>query len=455
MSFTVYYSDPEVTSKAGFAKVANLPCIFDSRPGYHRLASAYLIDRGLGYWNPSTRGQAPALAPSDQTIKNYAQWLANFLEWAEVRNIDLKTCTYVDHVHGRYQKEMEKGTWSRDGRALKDGTVNPRVQQACDYLMWMSDKGHRPSFHIPTHTATIYAGTATSSIGHRAITVEVRDGKARKNKRALRLPSDAEVKEWLEKVYHLAGYAKGLMCELVLLSALRRSEAAGFRVDTLPEERAAWHLNDPSAPRANQRVRLEIKFGTKGPDYGYDHGDKIGPKRQIWIPLELAERIHAYRQKTRNVALKKWVKSAPTLTEQRRRIDDAVHLFLDEDTGERITGKALYNAWTAVELPYAGWSPHLGRDYWACSILWKEVTRHEEIKKLFETGSEIAQALLESTAMSIIRLQIQPQLGHANASTSMIYLEWICNMFGVNLSIDLDRGDENELPVHPTIEVNQ
>lgn len=442
MSFKAYYSDPEITSKAGFAKVANLPCIFDNRPGYHRMASAYLIDRGLGYWNPATRGTlSRTIPPSDQTILNYAHWLANFLEWSSVRGIDLKSCNYVEHVHGRYQKEMEEGKWSRDGRALKAGTVNPRVQQACDYLTWLCDKGHRPPFHIPTHTSTAHRGTATSSVGHRGVDVEVREGKARKNKKSLRIPTDSEVQVWLEKIYKREGFTRGLMCELILLTALRRTEAACFRIDTLDEDPSKWHRNDPLAPRSRQRVRVQIKYGAKGPCYGYNHGNKIGPERSIWVPLDLAERIHAYRQKTRNAALKKWVMSTASKVEQRQRIKDAVHLFLDENTGERIDGKSLYRSWTSVELPYKGWSPHLGRDWWACTTLWEEMKKHEHLRRM---GVDVAQALLESTAMSIIRLQIQPQLGHAHDSTSMIYLEWICSLFGSNLSIDLDRGDEDE-----------
>lgn len=443
MSFTVYYSDPDVTSQAGFAKVATLPCIFDDRPGYHRLASAYLIDRGLGIWNPATRGTpSPEIPPTDQTIKNYAHWLANFLEWASVRGIDLTSCNYADHVHGRYQKEMEEGTWSRDGRPLKSGTVNPRVQQACDYLTWLCDKGFRPLFHIPTHTSTVHTGSATNSIGHRTIKVEVREGKAKKDKKSLRMPTDDEIKIWLEKVYKYEGFTRGLMCELIVLTALRRTEAACFRVNTLDEDPSKWHRNDPLAPRSSQRVQVEIKFGAKGACFGYDHGDKIGPQRNIWMPLDLAERIHTYRKKTRNTALKKWVMSAPNNSARQQRIKNAVHLFLDEDTGERIDAASLYRSWTGVELPYKGWSPHLGRDWWACSTLWEEMKKHENIRDM---GVNLPHALLESTAMSIIRLQIQPQLGHANDSTSMIYLEWITRMFGSNLSIDLDRGDEAEL----------
>ncbi|RQZ76985.1 site-specific integrase [Burkholderia cepacia] len=441
MNYTVYFSDSGITTKAGFGKVAHLPCIFDSRPGYHRLGSRYLIDRGLGVWTPKNRGMAvEAVAPSDQTILNYAHWLANFLEWAELRGIDLFTCTYAEHVQGRYQTEMLDGIWSRDAVGLKPSTINLRVQQACDFLTWMSDKGLRSPFHIATETVRVKSRSATSSVGHRSKEIEVRKGKVRQNKRRLRMPTDAQLDAWLGRVYGKAGDTKGLMCETILLTAMRREEVACWRVDTLPPEKKDWHINNPAAPRNQQQVQISIKFGTKGPGYGYDHGDKIGPVRSIWIPLELAERLDEYRRKHRNSALRKWVKSVPA-SEQRRRINEVVHLFLDEQTGARITSKHLYQAWTSAELPFEGWSPHLGRDWWACSVLWRELKKHEHLLSL---GVETATALLESTAMSIIRLQIQPQLGHAHDSTTMIYLQWVTDMLSVGLSVRYEAEHDNK-----------
>ncbi len=52
--------------------------------------------------------------------------------------------------------------------------------------------------------------------------------------------------------------------------------------------------------------------------------------------------------------------------------------------------------------------------------------------------------------MSVIRLQIQPQLGHAHDSTTMIYLRWVMDMLGVPVSLSTEdestdeRGQESE-----------
>ena len=442
MPYTVYFSDPHQTTAAGFGKVAWLPCIFDSRPGYHRLASRYLIDRGLGVWDPVTHGKRAKFAPNRQSMSNYADWLVNFLEWADTRDINIESCDYATHVHGRYQSEMLQGIWSRDGEPLSAQTVNLRVQQACDFLSWMAQKGYRTTFEVPVDVVTVKTGGSSSAISHTGMEVMVRKGKVRKNKRRLRMPNDNQVRSWLDRVYARCGETKGLMCETVLLTAMRREEVACFRVDTLPENPSEWHMSNPEAPRAEQRVLVAIKYGTKGPTYGTSHGDKIGPERSIWIPLEFAERLHQYRGSARVKALRAYVNGAKNLAQKRERIANSVHLFLDDQSGVRINAKALYDAWTCVELPYLGWSPHLGRDWWACSVLWRELKKHERLAAM--GTSEISAALLESSAMSIIRLQIQPQLGHARDSTTMIYLQWVADMLGVNIAVQYDEEINKE-----------
>jgi len=370
-------------------------------------------------------------------------WLCNFLEWADKRGVDLLTCEYVEHINGRYQTEMLQGIWSYSGKGLSPRTVNNRVSQACEYLTWLQDKNIRGPFSIPTRVTRVAGRSATSAVGHHSRTVLSRIGKVRERKRRLRMPKEADVGVWLKSVYAKFGLAFGLMAELVLKTALRRQEVACWRVDTLPKNIADWVIANPDAPHSQQAVLVTIKYGCKGRMYGTDHGDKIGPEGIIRVPLELAQRLHHYLLSTRNTALKKWVKAGRSATEQRERLSDAVHLFMREDSGERITSKMFYNAWTGVELPFKGWCPHLGRDWWACSTLHRELEKHEH---LIHSGLDVAHALLESASMSVIRLQIMPQLRHAQENTCLTYLQWIADTLGFNLSIEyqesLDDGDE-------------
>lgn len=431
MSFTVYYSDPAETTRRGFGKVARIPCIFDSCPKYHRLGSRYLIDRGIGKWAPEKRSVTVRTStPSEQSIRNYAHWLANFLEWAEIRGLDLTTCTYREHIQSRYQTEMLKGFWSRDGLPLSPRTINARVQQACEFLTWMADKGLRSKFDIAYNSTKLKLGSAYSSVGHLEKTTQSRKGKLRENKRRLRMPTNPEILIWLGEVVNRFGTTKALMCETVLLTAMRREEVSCLRLDTLPEDPREWHISNPDAPLEEQRLLVTIRFGAKGQNYGIQNGDKIGPERTIMLPYTLAAKLHNYRQTLRNKSLRTFISLAKSTKEKRIRIEESVHLFLNEKNGARIKSKDLYNAWTGVKLPFKGWSPHLGRDWWSCSTLWAELKRHES---LISEGSQVASALLESTAMSIIRFRIQPQLGHAHDTTSMIYLQWAVDLFGASL----------------------
>lgn len=442
MSYKVCYSDRDVTTKAGFGKVAHLPFLMDNRPGYHRLGSRYLIDRGLGYWNPATRGRGPrAGKPTKKTIRNYAYWLANFLEWVEARCLTVERCDYADHVQDGYQLDMLEGRWSANGRPLEPSTVNARVQQACDFLTWLGDKGGRTPFEVPTETVEIKVGSARSSVGHRTMEVTRRVGKVRQNKRKLRMPSHAQVREWLADVKTRHGEMFALVCESILLTALRIEETVALRMDTLPDEPSEWHVTNADAPEDKQEVLVDIKFGAKGPDYAEDHGDKTGPERTILVPLTLAKKWHAYRNRYRNDALKKLVDGAATPKEKKERIAGAVHLFLHEGTGKRLTADNVYRAWTQAKQPYKGWSPHLGRDWWACSTLLGEMEKLEHLKTM---GPGVAAQLIEATAVSVIRLRIQPQLGHTSESTTLIYLQWVMDYFGVPLSIHYDDAFEDD-----------
>ena len=131
---------------------------------------------------------------------------------------------------------------------------------------------------------------------------------------------------------------------------------------------------------------------------------------------------------------------------RRARADDSVHLFLRDSDGVRFEGFELYDAWTGVELPMKGWSPHKGRHWWACSILWRELKKYENIGPL---SNETAAALIENSALSIIRLQIQPQLGHAGTDTTMIYLRWVMDMLSRPLSLDEDTDKAMEVRWQP------
>src|SRR5207245_8245451 len=120
-------------------------------------------------------------------------------------------------------------------------------------------------------------------------------------------------------------------------------------------------------------VVIDIEKGTKGREFYIDEfGDKVGPQGTIHMPLWLANRIHAYRHKERLLALKHVTRGVRDLAKVRHLIDQCVHLYLHPATGKRYNGDQIYQLWTKVEGP-EHWSPHLGRDWWACQYLWQKM----------------------------------------------------------------------------------
>ncbi len=438
MGFTVNYSDPELTAKAGFGRVSTLPFLMNHKSRYHDLGSEYLIDRGLGYWNPKTAFQGPRRQrPTPISVHNYATWLANFLFWTECRRKSIFNMDYWDDVHSGYQVEMQSGKWSVKNSPLKPGTFNQRVDVACDFLRWLSAKGLRSDFVVPTETRSSRDSSATSSVSYNSKEVEVRQGKVPVTKQNLVMPTVHQVRVWLESVGARWGLARQLACETILLTALRESEVAGLRVDSLPENRRDWLISNPDAPTDKQEVICQVAYGTKGKHYGWDHGDKVGPSGTIRIPLKLALKWQEYRQKYRHKSLALWVAKATNLKERRRRIDASVHLFLCEKTGKRITQDKIYRAWKNKKqsLPFEQWRPHLGRDWWACMTLLQEVSKLEVIKKL---GAHASVQMVRDVSLQIIDLRIRPQLRHTSKHAVETYLVWVSSQFASPIEIEYD-----------------
>ena len=433
--FRVIYVPPLFLEEMGFGRVARFPFIMDERPGYHRLANQFLIDRGLGIWNPRHRGKEDVLLqPSAVSLKNFADWLANFLEWCHCRAKDPLKADYKIDLIQHYQGEMIKGIWSRDNIGLKPKTINARVAVATDYLTWAADKGLREPFHTPKVIKTYVANNPSSSVGHLAKSVEGRKGKVREEKRRLGFPVEREIAAWLDRLFDRSP-TEGLIAETVLETAVRRAEVAAWRVDTLPLDPREWRIANPDKPVEHQAVLVEIVFNTKGREYGQDHGDKIGPRGTIRVPMPLALKLHDYREKVRSKALMLATRKAKTRTEAEKIRRESVHLFLNPRNGERYTGASIYEFWRSVERP-RGWSPHLARDFWACSVLWLHIQEHKALLEhaLKINVNETILKTLQLQAESCIQLTIQPQLRHASQETTMIYLNWLSDRLGINMN---------------------
>ena len=450
--FKLVFPDPRGLNEAGFGKVAHVPVIFDSEPGYARLPSRFLIDRALGAWDPSFRGAKPnPRPPSRVSMKNFGYWLCNALEWAEVRGIDLVRCDYTTDLIGRYQAEMLEGIWSASGEKLSAQTVNARVDLALEFQMWCADKGYREPFLIPTVTRSYKAGSYSNSKSHETKTVDARKGKVKANKNDLVFPTEAEIDRWRKQVHDkpVVGATHGLMVDHILQTAIRREELACWRVDTLPIDPDNWIITNPKQPEELQQVSVSIDKGTKGREFYIDEfGDKIGPQGNILLPLSLCKRIHDYRSHERELALKNVTRGVRNLAKARQLRDQTVHLYLNPKTGRRYTGDQIYRFWIDANRP-THWSPHLGRDWWACQYLWRKMQEHAAlIKQLYGLATPDADhpllRALRDTALTVIRTEIQPQLRHVSSVTTEIYLRWLFNQLRVPLNLTRLWNEEDK-----------
>lgn len=432
--WTLHRARPEDLEQAGFGNLADVPFIRDAELAYAELPNRFLIDIVLGVWDSrSRREHSPEWAPirpTRETLKSLSYWLVNALEWADTRSVDLMNCDYSSVLIARYQQEMLKGIWSSDGRPLKPATVNARVGAALAYQQWGAAKKLREPVSVPTVTTTYRAPSFRNSRSHEIKTVEARKGKVRVTPRSLAFPAAKEIEAWRKAIHAhpTRGQTEGLLVDLMLDTAIRREEASCWRVDTLPTQRRDWKIINPDEPREYQNVSVTIKYGAKGREYGRDHDDKIGPEGEIKLPLQLAERIDNYREKVRPKALAVAIRQGKTLAQQERIRDDSVHLFLNPETGSRYTGKQIYSVWKRVEGP-PHWSPHLARHLWPCSYLERRMKDHADLmaKILKMPGLTHSSPLLlglKDTALSVIQLEIGPQLRHMNSSTTELYLEW-------------------------------
>lgn len=450
--FKVVFPNAQLLAEVEFEKVAHIPVIFDSAAGYARLPSQFLIDRALGVWEPKWQGARPnSQIPSRASMKNFAHWLCNSLEWAEVRGIELITADYTTVLIGRYQEEMLKGIWSSRGEPLSAATVNARVQTALDFQMWCADKKHREPFLVPTVTRTYVAGSYKNSKSHETKSVESRKGKVKVNKRTLSFPTDEEIKAWRQRIYvqPIVGATEGLMVDHVLNTGIRREELACWRLDTLPLNPKDWKIINPNQPEEVQQVIVQIKFGTKGREFYVDECyDKVGPQGDIHVPLWLAKKIHEYRDKDRPLALKRATKGIRDPVKARHILKQSIHLYINPKTGKRYNGEQVYGFWTKVEGP-SHWSPHLGRDWWACQYLWQKMQEHAALIKQVGgiANPDVDHPLLRAlkdTIQTVIQLEIRPQLRHVSSQTTEIYLQWIFNKLRVPLNLTRKWQEEDE-----------
>lgn len=418
MPFNLLWPKPDDLADIGFAHLGNIPCFFDSMWTYHVEASQYIRARALCTFRP--RGVVGYVyRMTRRSTRNFADYLINALEWCEYRKKDWRALDYENDVVAGYQADILTGRFSASGKGLSAVTVNLRVSELCNFLEWGAKSGHREEFNVPYVKKKVKVDTMRNSHGHRLKEVRSRVGRVRQPPGSLRMPKPQEIDTWLRSVEVQKKYTKYLMCKLIIKTGIRREEAVQWRIDTLPLERADWHVE-------GEYVTVKIERGTKGPKHVDENEEEVSTARHILLPLELAEEIHHYREVTRIKIFTTHIRRIrKTANSDVHKTEKSNRLFLSEFSGRPVSYQTLYEAWTEVShQPFTGWSPHLGRHYWACDTLLTHVREQMTLMAaIINSGVPTDWAISE--AKNIILLHITPQLGHINAETTLRYLKWV------------------------------
>lgn len=424
-NFYVFRPDEKLLKSRGFSSIAHVPAIFNEEWIYQPEASRFLRERAIPSIADVECGAIRTIRrPTRASLNTFAAQIVNFLEWCAARGKDWKTVHYDSDIVAGYEQEMASGSFTSDGQPLQNSTINQRVDTACGFLVWASKKELRIPFSLPTVTRR-YRRPSSSSTHAQFVESTTRTNKRRLKPRTLRIPTDEETRKWLNSVQVRYGRTKSLMIDVVLQTGVRRQEVVEWRIDTLSSDENQWRVS----PVASTRVLVTIEYGTKGPK-SLVHNTEIGPPRNIIVPIALAKRLWHYMEFVRPKLLKKYIKSGKTKAEQdERRRNPPLQLFLSDFSGIAISAQKLYEAWTSAPfLPFDGWSPHLGRHYWACKTLLLELEnmrkQSNEVQKSSPTFTWIT-----GSATDIIQLYIQPQLGHIDKSTTGMYLTWIRDVY--------------------------
>ncbi len=411
--------DKRRSEELGIGQISHIPVIWSKDWKLMAEASKYLTSRGLGQWAPRMGKQSLysiASKPAANSMLLYARNLEHFLTYCERRNLEWQEISY-EQLLNSYQTEMHNGQAANSGGPLSPGTINNRVDTACDFLTYAAAQGWRRPFAVSSEPIRRSAASGNRTSSTRRV------GRVRANPADLRLPTRSEIKNWLECVLRgfpgVLGITAYMMCRMVIETAMRAEEVILFRADQLP--------NPDSIDPSEQAVFIPIKYGTKG---GRDPQDieKRGKVRSIRMSREWLVRLNDYKRMTRKLALKVHKELYPGATLPKE-------LFLSPCTGMPYSYSRFREFWVQKGLlnkclPFEAWSPHAGRHTWACYQLLERMEAELDVLR-FEMKASRGEATTPSIEWTtrigetLIKLHVQPFLGHVNQETTDLYLRWL------------------------------
>jgi len=343
----------------------DVPILLDARMRLIEPACAWFLHLAL----VQGRTRSPA------TWRTYAEALYDWWQTCEANGWQWDRVGYEEVA--AYRNRMLTGTSDLTGRPYARSTINGRLRILALFYGWCAQRGMIATVPFTTGELAVGRARAPQMLAH----LDARGGRQKVNELTVRhtrpLPRALPIAE-IRRVMTGMGARDRLIVEWALMTGARRMEIAGLKLVQLPATDSLRSDDQPVIP-----IRLETAKGAK--------------PRHIYPPLALIDRTRAYVREERAV----------TLRGPRNHSDDESALFLTDD-GRALTPRrigAIFNG--ACQRAGVAGTFHALRHTFASAMLaflQRQTQRVPELNPL---------------------LTLQVILGHADPSTTMIYLRML------------------------------
>ncbi|MCO5083817.1 MAG: site-specific integrase [Rhizobiaceae bacterium] len=401
----LFYPNENKLQSLGFYDVSTVPVLFDKNGRYCRELNRYLRSRALSEVFSDPDDLYAADYPCGTTLDNIGRQLSIFSDWCLDHRLEWKTLNYKGVL--RFQNDMALGRWSPSGRPLEADTANQRADEVTRFLTWAGKVGLRAPLDVKYKVRG--RGAAHGGVSDDVMLSRIGRRKTSYSRDIIaitHLPQPKTVAGWLKQVRLKKGYGKYLACRFVLECGTRLAETVAMTEDQIP----ALHTLDALA-RAGQLMAPVNLTKTKG----------SRPRTiQAAIPflLEIRRWIDGPRMRLRY------------LYHTRTREAPSDKLFLStarDHEGIPVSEARLYDCFHKVEPRPEHWTTHHGRHTYACfSILY---ATERDAKMAGRALSDMGADWINSRGAWHLKT-LRKQLGHADDSTTELYLRWLVTASG-------------------------
>lgn len=419
----VIFPDPARMNALGYPKLAYAPFLLADDGSYPIEANRYIRERACLEWRPSLGIENQRLRFNiSQTVKSLeamARRLMEFLLWCEnTSGLSWREVNYRDDLLDSWQVGMLDGSASRSRTKLSNQTVNLRIAEACYFLTWAAERGFRKPFEILQKTARAPNARLLRRNSKSGVS---RVGELPTMRGLLALPPEDVLRRWQSALRIRHGEVMALFAEFLIRTGVRISEGVGFRVTDLPEKNYGpnadlWRDSWVSAGE----IPCKISMGIKGPKIRRGSDESVRP-RVIYVPVDLADRLNAYRQDGRSTLIMRWISSTRDRIErERRRNLPRTDKFWLGKRGKPLTAGWVRQAWASVDCRPWNWSPHKARHLFAVNTIvnyTRELIRTAKFTDLPSVG------WLHGLMAGQIQIILSPLLGHLSEKVTMVYLK--------------------------------